>query len=323
MTTNKQGERLIRGGERLDWNLLRTFLAVVQERSFSAAALKLHVTQSAVSQALRRLETQLGRRLIERHHTRFALTRAGEEVLRAAEAIHGNVSQLMADVSQAEEQTVGRIHVLVASRIRSRIYDDFWASFHRAHPRIEVQLEVMPSSAIVVALQQRAASAGIALCQQIPKRLDHHLFLRQNYALFCGRHHPLFGRKDIRLEDLTNENFVTFDSAALGDSLSPLAIFRDQLGFRGPTVATSPNYDEVRRLLTAGFGIGCLPEQGIQSDVQNGRLWRLPPVEGVCVAELYLLWCRDAHHTPAESTFINAFRDYLQNHSLEQRLESD
>ena len=58
----------VRSGDRLDWNLLRTFLVIVQERSISGAAAKLHLTQSAVSQALKRLEEQLDRRLIERHN---------------------------------------------------------------------------------------------------------------------------------------------------------------------------------------------------------------------------------------------------------------
>ncbi|MBW9336976.1 LysR family transcriptional regulator, partial [Herbaspirillum sp. RU 5E] len=53
-----------RANERLDWNLLRTYLVIVQERGISAAASKLHLTQSAVSQALRRLEQHLGKRLI-------------------------------------------------------------------------------------------------------------------------------------------------------------------------------------------------------------------------------------------------------------------
>ena len=286
-----------RPGERLDWNLLRTFLVIVQERSISAAATKLHLTQSAVSQALKRLEDQLQRRLIERHNKAFTITSAGEEVCRAAEAIHGNVSQLLTDVSHTEAQSSGRIHLLVASRIHSAVYDDFWARFHRRHPRIDVQLDVLPSSEIVTLMAQRAATAGIALCRQMPKRLESKVFLQQRYALFCGRNHALFGKTDIRLEDLLSENFVSFASDSLGDSLSPLTIFRDQRGFAGRIVATSSHHDEVKRLLIAGFGIGCLPEHSVATDLADGRLWRLPPGEGVCSVDLHLLWHRDATDT--------------------------
>lgn len=56
--------RLPRLNDRLDWNLLRTFLVIVQERSFSRAAIRLHITQPAVSQALKRLEDTLGCTLV-------------------------------------------------------------------------------------------------------------------------------------------------------------------------------------------------------------------------------------------------------------------
>lgn len=295
-------------------------LVIAQEKSISSAAVKLHVTQSAVSQALRRFEEHLGRRLIERHHSRFYLTPAGEEVLAAADSIYGNVAQLVSDVSDAEEQTVGRISVLVASRIHSAVYDSFWAKFHRDHPRVEVELEVMPSSEIAKVLQQKGATAGIALCKQIPKHLDHKLFLQQRFALFCGQYHALFGKTDIKMEDLLSENFVSFTSDALGDSLSPLTIFRDQQGFSGTIVATLSQHDEVKRLLIAGFGIGCLPGHSVQSDLSDGRLWRLPPGEGVCSADLHLLWHEDAPKTAAERVFLDAFKGHIDQFSLPERL---
>ena len=79
--------------DRLDWNLLRTFLTIVHERSISRAAVRLHITQPAVSLALRRLEDQLGHTLIERRGSHFRLTRVGEDVLRIATDVYGNVSK--------------------------------------------------------------------------------------------------------------------------------------------------------------------------------------------------------------------------------------
>lgn len=306
--------------DHLDWNLLRTFLVIVQERSISGAAAKMHRTQSAVSQALKRLEEQLDRRLIERHNTVFTVTNAGEEVCRAAEAIHGNVSQLLSDVSQTEVEETGRIHLYVASRIHSHVYDRFWSQFHRQFPRIEVQMEVLASSEIVQLMHQGAGTAGIALCRQMPKRLESKVFLHQRYALFCGRNHALFGRPDLRIEDLMSENFVSFASDALGDSLSPLTIFRDQRGFSGRVIATSNQHDEVKRLLIAGLGIGCLPEHSVQRDLEEGRLWRLPPGEGVCSVDLHLLWHRNAQRSSAEMAFLKCFRDYIDGFSMEERL---
>lgn len=70
--------------DRLDWNLLRTFRVIGQELSISRAAARLHLTQPAVSQALKRLEEQLGRQLIARRGPRFALTEVGEQIFELA-----------------------------------------------------------------------------------------------------------------------------------------------------------------------------------------------------------------------------------------------
>lgn len=309
-----------RAHEKLDWNLLRTYLIIVQEEGISAAAAKLHLTQSAVSQALKRLEEYFGKRLIDRHGTKFSITAAGEKVQQAAENIYGDISELISEVSQSEEEAIGKVHLLCASRIHSAIYDEFWSEFHLMHPRIEIQLDVLPSREIVSQIQQRAATAGIALCRKVPPRVEANLFLMQRYAIFCGRKHRLFGRTDCRMEDLIQENFVSFASDALGDSLSPLTIFRDQKGFSGNIVATSSHHDEVKRLLISGLGIGCLPEHSVQQDIANGLLWRLPPAEGVCAVELNFLWHKEAHRSKAEQIFIDAFIAHMVKYPLEQRL---
>ncbi|UNM95372.1 LysR family transcriptional regulator [Ignatzschineria rhizosphaerae] len=306
--------------ERLDWNLLRTYLVIVQERSISVAGIKLHLTQSAVSQALKRLEDHFGKRLIERHGTKFSMTAAGLKVQKAAENIYGNISELISEVSQSKEEAVGKVRLLCASRIHSMVYDEFWGEFHRMHPRIEIQIEVLPSRDIVNLLQQRTATAGIALCRKIPSKIESKVFLTQRYALFCGKKHHYFGKEDCQIEDLINENFVSFTSDALGDSLSPLTIFRDQKGFSGNIVATSTHHDEVKRLLVAGLGIGCLPEHSVQQYVSEGLLWRLPPEEGVCTTELHFLWHKDAYRSSAETIFIEAFIEYMEKYSLSQRL---
>jgi len=62
----------------------------------------------------------------------------------------------------------------------------------------------------------------------------------------------LFGRSGLSLADLQGENFVSFTSDQIGGSLSPLTIFRDQQGFTGRIVASSPSLEEIRRLVGGG-----------------------------------------------------------------------
>ena len=110
--------------DRLDWNLLRTYLVIIQERSVSRAAARLHVTQPAVSHC-GRLEDTLERKLIERRGTHFAPTPAGEAVYRIASDIYGGISRLETEIDDSTADLTGSIRLLTVSRIESPVYDEF------------------------------------------------------------------------------------------------------------------------------------------------------------------------------------------------------
>ncbi|MDH4846930.1 LysR family transcriptional regulator [Pseudomonas sp. BN505] len=297
--------------DRLDWNLLRTFLVIGQEGSISRAAARLHLSQPAVSQALRRLEEQLESALVVRRGPRINLSKAGEEVMQIAAELYGTVSRLGPALDSPAETVTGKIRLLSISRIQSRAYDDFLAQFHSDYPQVELEIDVLRSSDVASGLLQKTASFGLSLCRTPQPRLEQRVLLEQRYAFFCGKRHRLFGRKNLTVADLQGENFVSFTSDQMGGNLSPLTVFRDQQGFTGRIVASSPSLDEILRLVGAGYGIGCLPEHIVAADVQANELWRLPPWEGVIDVNVYLLWNREQKFTQAESIFLERFQQML------------
>lgn len=297
--------------DRLDWNLLRTFLVIGQEGSISRAAARLHLSQPAVSQALRRLEEQLDSALVVRRGPRINLSKAGEEVMQIAAELYGTVSRLGPALDSPAETVTGKIRLLSISRIQSRAYDDFLAQFHSDYPQVELEIDVLRSSDVASGLLQKTASFGLSLCRTPQPRLEQRVLLEQRYAFFCGKRHRLFGRKNLTVADLQGENFVSFTSDQMGGNLSPLTVFRDQQGFTGRIVASSPSLDEILRLVGAGYGIGCLPEHIVAADVQANELWRLPPWEGVIDVNVYLLWNREQKFTQAESVFLERFQQML------------
>ena len=101
----RHGQRAL--AARLDWNLIRTYLVVAEELHLSRAAARLFVTQPAVSQAIKRLQGQLGYTLIKRRGPRIALTAAGEEVYRIARSVFVDVSSLEMPARGADEQWSG------------------------------------------------------------------------------------------------------------------------------------------------------------------------------------------------------------------------
>ena len=286
--SGEHGQRAL--AARLDWNLIRTFVVVADELNLSRAAERLFVTQPAVSQALKRLQAQLGYALVQRRGPHITLTAAGEEVHRIASGVFADVSSLEMPARDALEQVVGRVKLLSVSRVHSQRYNDFLADFHRRYPRVELEVEVLRGHDVLMALRQNTASFGIGLCRVDTPPIERRLIVPQRYALFCGRPHPLYSSRDVDVSRLLHEDLVTFTGDYLGDTLSPLTLFREHHGFQGRLAASSSNLEEVCRLIMCGYGIGFLPEGAFRRETEAGMLRKLPPQEGLADVDIHLLW---------------------------------
>ncbi|WP_345773819.1 LysR family transcriptional regulator [Azospirillum endophyticum] len=306
--TEAERQALARLGQQMDWNLLRTFMVIVQEGSITKAAVRLFLTQPAVSLALKRLEEQLGRTLVDRGPGRFAVTAAGEQVYDEAVSIHATVSRLGALVRDAKDEVSGHVHILMTSRIQTPLLDRSLREFHRMYPLVTFRIDVMASADAHIALQQRVGAMAICLLREPIPGLSSRIFLRQTYRLYCGPDFRLFGRRDIDIAELRHESFVSFTSDQIDGALSPLTLFRARESFAGRVVASSANLEEVRRMIVCGLGIGPLPEHIAARDVADGLLWELPPYEGIAPVNVHLIWNEQAKLNRAERAFL----DYLQ-----------
>lgn len=304
----------------LDWNLLRTFVSIVQERSVSRAAQRLNLSQPAVSLALKRLESHLGQCLIERGSHSFRVTEAGELVYRDAVEIYANVARLSVAVRETTPEVAGHIRLVLVSGIHCSFLDAVLRDFHVQHPRITCEVEVMSSQDVVQAMLQKTGTLGVCLLPHPVDGLRSQLLVHQCYRFYCGRSHRLFGQDNLAVETLREEPFVSFTSAQLSGALAEIAVFRASAGMVGEVVVTSSSLEEVQRLVRAGWGIGCLPEHTVLHDIQRGALWPLPPYDGIPNIDLHLVWHEDARLGQAESLFFAFLQNAMAAVPLEQRL---
>ena len=291
--------------DRLNWSLLHTFLVIVEEKSLSRAAHRLNVTPSAVSHALKRLEDQTGSSLVERNHQRFTLTGQGALLHEATLDIYKRINVLDGSFKSGIHSLSGTLNLLILSTLVSETFDGFLADFRKRFPLLAVHIETMPSSRILKKIGQNLPAVGMALCPEAPRDIQRAFLIPQRYSLYCGRNHPLFTRGKISKQDLLAENFVSFSSDQMGDSLAALARYREKNTFTGAVVATADNQDEVKRLLFAGYGIGCLADDSAKKDVLEGRLRLLPPEKGIADVPVYLVWSGQRKPQPLETVFIN------------------
>jgi len=200
----------------LDWNLLRTFVVIAEAPSITAAAERLRLKQPTVSAALARLESRLGKRLVDRKPGTFRLTPTGEALYREALEIQGAVIRIATAIRDVHDEVRGHVRIVMASHVVCPVLDESLRRFHEAHPRATLSIDIMRSRDAVADVLARRASFAVCLVHKRSPRLAYRRLYREFFGLFCGPAHPFFGRDDLQLSDLAGQRFGEADDAGLG-----------------------------------------------------------------------------------------------------------
>jgi len=303
----------------LDWNLLRTFTVIVQEKSISGAASRLGLKQPTVSNALKRLEESIGADLIDRGPRLFEMTAQGDALYAECLGIFGSVNRLSSALEQAGSAITGTIPLAMATHVICPILDETLADFHQLHPAACLSIDIMSSKEVVRSVLEKRAALGICLVRDQLPELDYRLLYTEHFGFFCGPRHRFFGRDGLTLKDLGEEHCVSFHTDQWNDVLQPIAQLRNQANFDRMTTGVSSNLEEIRRMVIAGMGIGALPIHVMERDVRDGLLFRLPPYRNPPPISIWVVRHPEASLNQAEREFTRILLRKIEQTPIEAR----
>ncbi len=303
----------------LDWNLLRTFMVIVECRGITAAAERLGLKQPSVSNALRRLETSVGTRLVERGPNHFRVTGAGGRLYRECVEIHGSILRLGDELREVTDEIDEHVQLAMASHVVSPLFNDTLSKFHRAHPKATLSVDILSSRDIVERVLHRSVSFAVCLVNDMNPRLEYRRLYREFFGLYCGPSHPLFGRSGLTMADLKGQSSVSFTTDQFSDVLRPVAMMRAEARLDERIVGISANLEEVRRMIVAGLGVGPLPIHVVTRDVRDGLLWRLPPYESPPAIDVFLVFNPHTRLNRAESAFLDMLLEAIRVTPIDAR----
>ncbi len=295
----------------LDWNLLRTFMVIVQEKNITAAANRLKLKQPTVSNALKRLEQCLGLDLIRRGPRSFEVTAQGKSLYQECTSIFGTVNRLSSALEEAGEEISGTVQLSMASHVVSPLLDETLEIFHRLHPLACISIDINSSREVVRSILEKKSAIGICLVQEQVAELEYEHMYTEHFGFFCGPRHRLFGATGLRLEDLRGEQCVSFPTDQLNDVLQPVALLRAQADFDKNITGISTNLEEIRRMVIAGLGIGALPVHAVERELKDRLLFRLPPYENLPPIHIWLVRHPGASLNHAEREFLRMLSEKI------------
>ncbi|RVA01114.1 LysR family transcriptional regulator [Mesorhizobium sp. M7A.F.Ca.US.001.02.1.1] len=304
----------------LDWNLLRTFVVIAEVKGITRAAERLNLKQPSVSNALRRLEDRVGRRLVERDATRFELTEVGRLLYEQSVEVFGTISQLPLLMRGISDDVTGHVMIATASHVVSPLFDQALSEFHSNYPHASITISVAASTEVAKQVRDRRASFGICLVSQRDPALEYAMVYREFFGFFCGPQHRLYGQTGLTLTDLRGEPSVSFQTDHISDALRPVALLRSEARLNADVVGVSSSLEEVRRMIVAGLGIGPLPLHVARRDVADGMLWRLPPYDAPPAIDLFLLVNPDKVMNRAEKALLSGLQTLIADTPLEDRI---
>ncbi|HZC97794.1 MAG TPA: LysR family transcriptional regulator [Bradyrhizobium sp.] len=281
---------------------LRALAAVHRDRSVTAAAKKLHLTQPAVTLQIRNLQTLAGLPLLQRTSDGMILTDAGREVLALSERIELAIADCETTLEMMAGKTAGRISIGAVST--SKYFVPFMISgFSKLHPNIDVTLSIGNRQEIGNALRGYDLDFAIMGRPPVDIDMDVHLIGDHPHVIIAPTTHRLAKKSRIALADLANETFLLREPGSgtrgLMEQLFETARVRPNLG-----MAMSSN-ETIKQAVIAGLGIAFISAHTVATELDERRLVTLDVVGLPVVRQWFALARKDKVLLPPAQAMLD------------------
>jgi len=241
---------------------LRYFIGVAEEENVSRAALKLHVSQPALSRQIRDLEEELGFLLLERSARSVRLTEAGRAFLTEARAVLQRAEDAVKAARAIATGGRGELHVGYAPSLTARILPQALRAFQAELPNVHVKLHDFSTEEMLAGLREGKLQIAfvVRLTPALLRGLRFEELARDSICLAVAPKHPLAGRRTVSLAEVAREPLITYSRKDYPDAHENLAAMFAAIKSK-PRIAEE--HDSVSSLIAAveaGNGVAIAPQ---------------------------------------------------------------
>jgi DNA-binding transcriptional LysR family regulator len=249
---------------------LRAFLAVADLSSFRAAAESLHLSQSAMSRRVDKLEDALGVSLLVRTTRKVELTTIGRTFVHKARAVLDELDNALVGIADFAQRISGEITVACVPSAVSHFLPAVIREFHRLHPHTRVRLIDESSADLLLSVANGDADLGLTYIGSQEPDIEFEPLLQDPFVLACPLDHPLARRRRVTWAELAEHDYVSLAQGSGNRFLMDQALAR---------LERKPDwYCEVRHvpalvsLVEAGLGVGVVPQLALPPSSRLARV---------------------------------------------------
>ena len=249
----------------IDLKQLRYFLAVAEEKSFSRAAERLHISQPPLSQQIMKLESELGVKLFARTTRTFELTVAGKALMSEASELLAKMRMTIDTIRQIDRGEVGRLRVGIVGSAMWGPIPSLLEEFQTKFPRVTWTLHELGPTLQYEALRAKQVDVGFWREPKLDEddlkqdNLRQELCFREDVCVAINEHHSLAKEESIELMDIADEPMLTL---ALDKSSFPRYLIQCcvKAGFQPTIFQEASEPQTLLAMVGAGLGVALLPE---------------------------------------------------------------
>ena len=265
----------------MDQRKLESFVAVARARSFTQAALALHLSQSAVSQQIAALERELNAQLLDRTRRRVALTPAGAALLERAERLLEDSEAARRAVAAAQGHIAGALDVAASLTIAAYVLPRALALLAREHPEVRASVRVENTEHVVRSLLAGEADVGFVEGDVSAEGIRLQELQLDELVVIVPADHRLAGESAVDPADLAAEPFIVRERGSGTQQIAEAELRRAGVEpGRLRVIAELSGIDAIKAAVEAGLGIAIVSALTVRREIELGTIVAMP-VAGV------------------------------------------
>ena len=269
---------MVRGQSAVEFRQIRYALSVAKERSFTKAAARLNISQSAVSEQVKLLEGEIGFPLFRRTGRGIELTERGRTFLYEAERVVGDVLSLTDVARRLRGAPSDTLTLGMGSGMAQLFMPPVFRRIAQSLPGVRLEILTAPTKSIFNDLHEERIDLGIAIesdPERVPTGLVVERLAEAEMVLIVPPKHPLAaGRKPVEAGRLVAEPII-MSELTVGYGQVVTAMFTD-LGARPNILAIADNVETMKVIVQSGRGIAIVPRPCVDNEVALGVLKAVP-----------------------------------------------
>ena len=284
----------------------KTFCDLVETKSFSKAARLNEVTQSAVSQQLKAMESHYDMLIIDRNQKKFRLTPQGTVLYSTFKEILALYEKLNCEIQEMRNIVSGAIQISTVNSIGLHELPPYLKSFIRDFPSVNARVEYRRANLVYEDVLHGTADIGLVAFPVNHKDLTTINFAQDELVVAMNPEHSLAKKKNLSIDNLRGEEFIAFERdiptrKATDEMLS-------NAGIEISVVMEFDNVETVKRALEINAGIAILPANTVTNEIDRNQLIALKLDNGIHVRPLAIIHKKNRMLTPALRSFVELMK---------------